>query len=235
MTLIGELEHNICEYGDCTIELQPYNNNEVYAVRFIVNDEGLLDVHAFEDKYDKEYWIKDEDGNTVTNPKAKITSSRYVQTFTKKEELLTVLASFTCKMIIGETVCVKKLEGHPQASTKKSVELIHLITSSMLNISNKDLTGFLTMDSEEIIKYLMRKVMMTKYGYVNPGTLDSKCEGVINRYNNMIELHNEAFENNNNEAMKIWYQLQNDESMNSFDVPKQSSNKVQNNGFHVVK
>lgn len=240
MTIIGELEDNIYKYGDCTIEMQPFKNDEVYSIRFIVNDEGVLDVHAFEDKYDRDYWIKDKNGNTITNPKARIIRSEYAYTFTKKEELLTILASFTCKMIVGEPVCVKTLKGLPRASTRKSAEMINLITSSMLNISNKDLTGFVTMTSEDIIKYLMGKTIMSRYEYLGSDTLDIKCEDVIDRYNSMIKLQYEidtALDQNEiNEARKIWYQLQEDNGMNTFKVPaSNNSNQLQRKGLHIVK
>ena len=240
MLLVSALEENVYKNGNCTVEMQPEKNDEVYAIRFLVNDEGVLDVHGFIDTYDREYWVKDENNRTVTNPKARITGSRYFQTFTKKEELLTILASLTSKMIVGEPTCVKTRKETPQANTKKSAELINLVVSSMLNISNKELTEFVTMPQEEIIKFLMGKTIMSRYEYLGSDTLGIKCEDVVDRYNGMIKLQREMDtgldQNKINEARKIWYKLQEDNTDNSFKVPVERQNHNESDTkLHIVK
>ena len=227
MYLISDVEKNIFENGNCTIDMVGEKPNEVYAIRFEVNDAGVLDVHAFIDTYDRDCWETDGDYKTSFNSKARITKSQYFHTFSTRDELLTVLGTLTCKMIVSEPAIVKVRQTIPtdemKVANKKAAYMVNLITSSMLKINNKDLATFLSMDNHRIVDFLKGSIIMTSTEFLESDILDAKCEDVVRRYNGMLELHREMDTGLNqdkiNEARQIWYKLQEDKTDKNFKVP----------------
>ena len=221
MCLISQLEKNIYEYGDCTVKFQFEKANEAYEIRFVLNDDGLLDVHGFINVYDRNYWNL---GNNTVNPKAKLVSNRYFRSFDEKEELYSILSLLVAKMIKGEPTCIDTTEGRSKANTKTASSNINRITSSMLNISNKELTKFYDMDAEEIADVLYEKPIMSIAEFFESDTLEMKCEDLMDRYNNIAQLqhtiHTDPDQININAARMMIYQLQNDESNRKVVVPK---------------
>lgn len=221
MCLISQLEKNIYEYGDCTVKFQFEKANEACEIRFVINDDGLLDVYGFINVYDRDYWNLN---NNTVNPKAKLVSNRYFRSFDEKEELYSILSLLVAKMIKGEPTCIDKTEGRPKANTTTASNNINRITSSMLNISNKELTKFYDMDAEEIADVLYEKPIMSDAEFLGSDTLEMKCEDLMDRNNNIVQLQHTIHTDSNpidkNAARMMIYQLQNDEGNKKVVVPK---------------
>ena len=237
MFLISQLEENIYKYGNCTIKMQFEKACESLSIRFNVNNEGLLDVHAFIDTYDRDYWVIN--GNTTTiNRRARITSNRYVKSFDKLDELREILADLTAGMIFGKPICVDAMNT-PRDNTKAAANDIGRITTNMLDLSNKELVSFYDMTIEDITAVLLTKPVMSVFEYLGSDTLDMKCEDLMERYNNILKLNHVIYTDLDqikiNEARMMIYRLQNDESNKKFEMPNILEEAEPNPKTHFIR
>ena len=211
MSMVGELISNIHKYGNSKLYMKSQINNINNVLEFSVDDSGILNVVMKKEVYDKPYW----DGSKIDSSAImKRTLEEYQYS---SNDLDMNIATVLCCTFYDKKTILKKQEE----TVNNIKEICTKMVNSMLQLSNNDLTHWVTGTNDGIINMMIKKASQCIISEdIKPASvlIDNIESQVKDVYARLKEVHNVWKEMNGSRndkeykaACEKWEKLYNDE------------------------
>ncbi len=219
MSKIGELINNIYLYGNSKFYIGVPNSLLVYAIEFLVDEEGNLQITKSMEEFYTSFW----QGNAILRESIEV--CKYME-----EDMGLAICPIVYKSPEGKTALTHE-KTSPKANTDKAVKEIYQIVVKMLHLSNADITSWIKSDTNGKQNILLAKVsqertlqeVIPKIAHENiEAMLDvtkGRIESISMIWNRVQTIYSkEDFK----AASELWSDLCEDEEIPEFLVLKQA-------------
>lgn len=223
MSTIGELITNIHQYGNSKFYVQVRNPKTACAVKFLVDENGVLNVTQIIESFDKPFWDGDR-----KNESANLEETIEVVKYSEKD-LPIVISTIVFSSFYQERATLTHDEISSKVNTDMAVKKLYQIVYAMLQLSNADLTRWALSNENGIENQLINKAsqnivpedVSSEQAIANIEVMGkeirNKLEEIISVWKNTQTIHSEEeYES----ACKQWDSLYDDHAVLEFSISK---------------